>query len=514
MKHSLKTIKIIGLLVFLLIAAYQTYWLTDIYTTLTENLQKDINEAMRSADFEEINDRVNTLRQQGYGGTMSVSVGSEDDHQQVGVKNEYHGKSNVDENNNNNSLEKSNDQPLDRGANATQTTNSANDQSTNLQDDQTTNNVPYDEFSDALKDEEALRRVGLYMQKGIHDGLDAIIPLCSVCYDSLLCIKLDSLGVNRKHTTLYLEKNEAGFDTVKVLGEINITKADTFRLSLNTLDDKQYVLLLEKRIITIPQKMHSALLFSFFTLLMLILAFLYILRMIKRMRALDEMKSDFTNNITHELKTPIAVAYAANDALLNFGDNNNPEKIRKYLTICQEQLVLLTQLVEQILSLSMEKRNSMKLEIEPLPLASIVDKLVENQQLKSPKPLTVSCDIPTSLNVMADKIHLNNILNNLIDNAIKYSNESIHIDIKAKRQVDGKIAVTIADNGIGISADQQRYIFDKFYRVPHGNVHKVKGYGLGLYYVKTMIEKLGGSVSLQSEEGKGTTFRLLFNGED
>lgn len=481
MKHSIKGIIVLATLAVLLITAYQAYWLGDIYVTLQNDLQRDINEAMRSSDFEEIANRVNILKQQGHGGSMAVSVGSDNPHEQVEVKNEYKSEH--------------------------------EDSAAEMQEEEVNSTVPYDNFSDALKDEEAVRRVGLYMQRGIHDGLDAIMPLNPEFYDSLLCARLDSLGVSRKHSTLYLGKVNGGFDTLKVIGARNITEADTFRLSLNSLDDKQYVLLLEKRFFTIPQKMHSALLFSFFTLVVLILAFWYTVNTIRRMRALDEMKSDFTNNITHELKTPIAVAYAANDALLNFGADN-PEKTRKYLTICQEQLSLLTQLVEQILSLSMERRKTMKLEMESIPLAPVIDKLMENQKLKIKKQLTVDCDVPKTVNVFADRIHLNNIINNLIDNAVKYSGNNLHLVIKAIRQLDGKVVLTVSDNGIGISADQQRYIFDKFYRVPHGNLHKIKGYGLGLYYVKTMMEKLGGSVSLKSEEGKGTTFKLIFNGEN
>ncbi len=500
MKHSIKSIFILATIVILAIAAYQAYWLTDIYSTLQANFSGDVSEAMRSADFEEINNRVNKLREEGYGGSMSVSVGSEKSHEQVGVKNEYHEGTN-----------KNSDESANQSSSETET--ELSQEELPKEEEEVSNTVPYDDFSNSLKDEEALRRVGLYMQKGIHDGLDAIIPVCPVCYDSLLCKKLDSLGISRRHTTLYIQKTEADIDTL-LIGSPRIAQADTFSITLNSLESKQYILLLERPFISIPHKMHSALLFSAFTLLILILAFWYIINMIRRMRDLDEMKTDFTNNITHELKTPIAVAYAANDALLNFGESNSPEKLKKYLTICQDQLTLLTQLVEQILSLSMEKRKTMKLNIEPIALAPVINKIVENHQLKTKKPLTIDLDVPASITVLSDKIHLNNIINNLVDNAVKYSGESLHLTIKAKRQVDGTIVLTIADNGIGISDEQQRYIFDKFYRVPHGNVHQVKGYGLGLYYVKTMLKKLGGSVSLKSEVGSGTTFKLTFNGEN
>ena len=229
------------------------------------------------------------------------------------------------------------------------------------------------------------------------------------------------------------------------------------------------------------------------------------------------MKSDFTNNITHELKTPIAVAYAATDSLLNYGMLQHPDKARKYLTIAQKQLQTLSGLVEQILSMSMERRKSMLLNIVEVPLKEVIEPLISQHQLKvksgekTDKKVNISLSVePENLMVHADRMHFSNIVSNLIDNAIKYSEDSVKIEIKAFRKAEDEVLVSVSDNGIGIAHDKLPYIFDKFYRVTDGNKYTVKGYGLGLFYVKSLMDKMGGSVSVESEPGKGSCFTLHF----
>ena len=240
--------------------------------------------------------------------------------------------------------------------------------------------------------------------------------------------------------------------------------------------------------------------------LLLGLAFYFLIKTILKQRTLDEMKTDFTNNITHELKTPIAVAYAANDALLNFGEQADEAKQRHYLTLCRQQLERLSGMVEQILSMSMERRRQFKLNIETVNVAELLEPIIEQQQLKADNHVTITAHInPEELTLQADRTHLSNILNNLIDNAIKYSPGEAHVEITAT-----STGVTVTDHGIGIAADKLPHIYDKFYRVPTGDVHDVKGYGLGLFYVKTMVEKHGWSIDVSSAVSVGTTFSIRF----
>ena len=239
--------------------------------------------------------------------------------------------------------------------------------------------------------------------------------------------------------------------------------------------------------------------------LLLGLAFYFLIKTILKQRTLDEMKTDFTNNITHELKTPIAVAYAVNDALLNFSEQADEAKRRHYLTLCRQQLERLSGMVEQILSMSMERRRQFKLNIETVDFAQLLQPIIEQQQLKADKPVTITTYIdPEGLTLQADRAHLSNILNNLIDNAIKYSPDEAHVEIAATPS-----AISVTDHGMGIAADKLPHIYDKFYRIPTGDLHDVKGYGLGLFYVKTMVEKHGWSIDVSSTKGKGTSFTIL-----
>lgn len=253
-------------------------------------------------------------------------------------------------------------------------------------------------------------------------------------------------------------------------------------------------------------RMSGILVTSLLIIIVLGIAFRYLILTIMQQRTLEEMKDDFTNNMTHELKTPIAVAYAANDALLNFGGDMDAKKRHKYLEISKEQLRSLSGLVEQILSSSMERRKTFALHCEDIKLKELLTHILEQYSIN--KKVHLSLDVtPDDLTISADRTHLHNMIGNLVDNAIKYSgdNKEIKIDVNHK---DEWIYITVADKGIGISAEQQRHIFDKFYRVPTGNIHTVKGYGIGLYYVMTMAEKHGGTVTVKSSQGKGSAFTI------
>ena len=190
--------------------------------------------------------------------------------------------------------------------------------------------------------------------------------------------------------------------------------------------------------------------------------------------------------------------------MLNFGNQADEGKRQHYLTLCRHQLERLNGMVEQILSMSMERRRQFKLNIETVNLKELLQPVIEQQQLKADKPVTIITHIePEDLTVQADRAHLSNIMNNLIDNAIKYSPEEAHVEIHATAG-----AISVTDHGIGIAPDKLAHIYDKFYRVPTGDLHDVKGYGLGLFYVKTMVEKHGWNIVASSVKGEGTTFKI------
>ena len=259
---------------------------------------------------------------------------------------------------------------------------------------------------------------------------------------------------------------------------------------------------------SILRGMIGVLLMSAGILLILALVFYLMVRALRKQRELDEMKSDFTSNMTHELKTPIAVAYAANDAMLVYGLDKNPEKREEYLKVTRESLEKLNGMVEQILSMSMENRERLVLRIERTQLLPLLEGVAAQARLSAGKPCEIKVEVsPESLSADIDASLISSVIATLLDNAVKYSGGQVEIRINAKEE-DGHTIISVTDNGIGIAPDKQAHIFEKFYRIPTGNVHDVKGYGIGLFFAKTIVEKHCGYISVDSEPGKGSTFTI------
>lgn len=239
-------------------------------------------------------------------------------------------------------------------------------------------------------------------------------------------------------------------------------------------------------------------------LLLMSLLIWYLLHSIGKLRTIEEMKDDFTHNMTHELKTPVAVAYSAADSMLRYYDGSDEKRNRKLLGIIMQRLNYLSGLIENILSMSMERFKHLNLSKENIELRQVLSETAEMIKMKAQKPITTAIDVsPENLAINTDPLHFGNIITNLLDNAVKYSGASVDIKIKAT-----PTEIKIADNGIGISSQNIPYIFEKFYRVPTGNRHEVSGYGLGLFYVAQMVKLFGWSISAESELGKGTTFTI------
>lgn len=240
--------------------------------------------------------------------------------------------------------------------------------------------------------------------------------------------------------------------------------------------------------------------------LVVAVALWYLLHVISRQRSIEEMKDDFTNNMTHELKTPIAIAYAANDSLLQFPDPADEERTRKYLTAALEQLTKLAGLVENILAMSMERRKHLTMSKRNILLRPFLENIISQQRIGVEKPCTFALDCPEDASVSADPTHFANVISNLIDNSIKYSGEEVEIRILADSNF-----LSVSDNGIGIPSKALPELFKKFYRVPHGNRADVRGYGIGLFYVKSIVDKHGWNISVESTVGRGTTFTIKFS---
>lgn len=233
--------------------------------------------------------------------------------------------------------------------------------------------------------------------------------------------------------------------------------------------------------------------------------FIYTLSIILRQKRLSEQQRDFINNMTHEFKTPISTIKISASTFLNNPKVKEDPRLSQYAKIINEQNERLNSQVEKVLNIARIEQDTFKLKKESINLHELVENIAESTRLKIKERggvLTTKLDSNRPV-ISADKLHLTNILHNLIDNAVKYCEESPKITVETS-SVRGGTLLKIIDNGLGIAKEQQAKVFEKFYRVPTGNLHNVKGFGLGLFYVKNICQSHGWDLNLKSEQGRGT----------
>jgi two-component system phosphate regulon sensor histidine kinase PhoR len=223
------------------------------------------------------------------------------------------------------------------------------------------------------------------------------------------------------------------------------------------------------------------------------------------------MKTDFINNMTHEFKTPIATISLASDSVLSPTIMKDEQKVRKFIRIIKEENTRMLNQVEKVLQIARIDKKNFELRKTRIELHELIKKAVEHSQLNiEKKGGEIILELNASLTeLLADQTHISNIIHNILDNAIKYTPEKPHIVVSTKNLLNG-IEMIIKDNGVGMSKEARKHIFDKFYRIPTGNVHNIKGFGLGLSYVKAMVEAHEGKVSVKSELGKGSELIIFF----
>ena len=346
------------------------------------------------------------------------------------------------------------------------------------------------------------------MSRQFHAIMDKYIPYDMEVMDSVLYNQLSNRFIYPDFLCVEVVNSN---DSVicgnpKFNGESGL---DSFSFNINPDEGiyyKAYMTPLTRHILS---QMFGIIITVFLLMVAFSLAFWYLFRTVSRLRTIEEMKDDFVSNMTHELKTPIAIAYSANDALLNYDTTNDPDKKTKYLTIANKQLKRLGELVENILAMSMERRKTMKLRPEDLQLREFVEEIAAAQRMRGDKDITINVNIPENTTIEADRAHLANVLNNLIDNAIKYSRDSVEITVTGDSH-----DLSVRDNGIGIPSKSIPYLFNKFYRVPHGNRQDVRGYGIGLYYVKSILDKMGWDIEAKSTEGEGSVFTIKYSKDE
>lgn len=258
------------------------------------------------------------------------------------------------------------------------------------------------------------------------------------------------------------------------------------------------------------QQMQLWLLLSVFFLVILIISFVYVITTILQQKKLSEMKNDFINNMTHELKTPISTSSLAAEMILRPEILEDKKRVKKYAHVILDESARLQNQVEQVLQISILEKGEYRFKFKKTNIHQLVHLAVKgfSLKLKENKIKTTLRLKAENYQINADRAHLLNVFNNLIDNAIKYSSGKPEINVKTWNTEDG-IIISFEDNGIGISPEHQKNIFKNLYRVPTGNIHEVRGFGLGLYYVKTVLNEHRGAIELKSELGKGSTFNLF-----
>ncbi len=465
MKISIKRITLIVSILIAIIFSYQLYWLYGLYSSTLNKTEKAINEAMPSADHEELFRRIDNLK----------SIYKDSDDINISINADFEKEN----------LEYKQDNKEEEDSCKISAIDNAGDIKT---------------LDLNTKNAEILN--GL-LHKAIHSVVDTLFSIDLVYFDSVLVAQLQEKNILLDHQLVLIEDSTKSDENLKQVESV-YSKHYNYYYSRNK---RSMIRLYTKNPAVETLKQMIGILSTSVTIFFLLLyIFSYLIRIIRKLQTEEELKRNFTNNMTHELKTPIAVSYAAVDALL-ISDGPVPiERLQKYLNIAKNQMSQLSGLVEQILSMSRKDNRQIDLKKEDVDIENVISEITEKQKLVHKKEIKIDTDLDVKL-INADKLHLTNIFNNLIENSIKYSEGSVHIFIQSKR-VDNHIIISFKDNGIGIDPKYMPKLFDKFYRVPTGNKHTVKGYGLGLFYVKEMIVNHGGTIDVQSKTGKGTAFKI------
>jgi two-component system phosphate regulon sensor histidine kinase PhoR len=324
--------------------------------------------------------------------------------------------------------------------------------------------------------------------------------------DSIFTNQLSKKGIKTPHYLVLLEKN------IKV-GESNKAKDIELSLFSNSKStflrpDQNLRAYYKDPTIQALKKSSTGILLSLLLSISVIFCLIYLLKIISTQKELAEIKNDLINNITHEFKTPIATISTAVEAIESFNVVDNKEKTKQYAAISAFQLKKLHQMVEKLLETATLDSESLMLQKEPTNIVDLIAKIAKKFKLLTKKDIKFTTNIDSKI-LKIDLFHFENAISNLVDNAIKYGGDSIEINLNSVLNVT---EISVADNGKGIDKSHQERIFDKFYRVPKGNTHDVKGFGIGLYYSQKIIGKHNGSINVSSSFDN-TIFKLQIPNE-
>ena len=352
------------------------------------------------------------------------------------------------------------------------------------------------------------------LQEMVHKSTDPNHRVDPFLLDSILNDELQQSGINTPYNfgVLMAEKKLVGIGLDEEGSEEGLLSSP-FSVSLNpgnlmTRPDRLFVTFpnSDKYVL---RSITSLLAGSFLFTLIIILGFSYAIHIIFRQKQLSDIKTDFINNMTHEFKTPIATISLAVDSMNNPIVLEHPERIQQYTGIIRDENKRMNSQVEKVLQMALLDKNEVKLTSESMDMHSIIGTAMDTIALQIDQANgDIKADLKASRPMVnGDEVHLTNVVRNLLDNAMKYTPSEPRILIETWNDKRG-IYISITDNGIGMDRETQKRIFEKFYRVPKGNVHDVKGFGLGLTYVKHILDAHEGSITVKSQLNKGSKFTI------
>jgi two-component system phosphate regulon sensor histidine kinase PhoR len=359
--------------------------------------------------------------------------------------------------------------------------------------------ISINNFKDAIKNHEPLLAV--------YDTL---------MLDSLLKLRISENNLRVKYSYALVKSNNDSIAYVSNKAQSAMILRDGIRTRFTPDNLFSYpfdiVLLANNKTQFILENILTVLLLSVGIIILLLFAYLYFIRTILRQKKLSEMKTDFINNMTHEFNTPISNISLAYETLREKGKIIDDQYSGKILCIIESETERLKDNVTRILNISSFDGNSAAMRMEDVVLSDVIDTAVSRLDLKvKQRKATINFIAPDErIEIKGDMIHLSGAIENLIDNALKYCNGSCRIEIKICRNGNGP-EISISDNGIGMKKIELERIFDKFYRAQHGNIQNERGFGIGLNYVKQVIEAHGGKITATSNPGEGSCFRIYFN---
>ena len=338
--------------------------------------------------------------------------------------------------------------------------------------------------------------------------------------DSLFASELNANGIHSEYIFDILDVETDQLTFSEDVSSDNALRNTSYRLSLfpNTflLESDYLMLYFPNQSSYIIQHSWKILLISFLLICILIILFYSSISTIYKQKKLSQVKNDFINNMTHELKTPISTISLACEALSDQTLTLNKERQDSYVHMIKDENKRLSVLVDNVLKSAVWDSTELVLSFKPLSLHELIKKVAGSFNIQiNNRNGNLILDLNASEDtITADKVHFSNVIYNLLDNANKYSPEKPQIRIES-RNYENFIIFSVSDKGIGITKENQRKIFDKFFRVSTGNIHDVKGFGLGLSYVKRIIDLHNGEITIESNKGKGTTIniKIMSNGK-